>query len=370
MNLPQLNEQEQTQFAQGVVQVNGKAMNRTALGIIDAYFRLYPKATFADLKTAFPDNLNPTAPRQAPKSIFKPYTDRDFGVVHSLQEIEAEFSKAGLPFDGLFFLEESEKFNTSDGVTVVVNKLWESQDAESKASDLELLANQAKKYGIVVNKFEARTPFARGTYSIDILQPALFDKITGKVKTIEKEVIIEKTVEKKVIPLWMWILIALLLIPLMLWLLGYFNSESKIVEKEKVVVRVDTVTTEKIVKVIDTVYVQEIAELETKFNAVQYKVGKFDIPDNAKYALHDLAKILSVHPEVSLKVEGHTSKEGNADFNQSLSEKRAKTVVEFLISQGADSSKLSYQGFGSSSPIDHVNLDRNRRTEFVITNAK
>lgn len=368
MNLPQLNQLEQTQFAQGVVQVNGKAMNRTALGIIDAYFRLYPKATFADLKTAFPDSLNPTAPRQAPKSIFKPYTNRDFGVVHSLQEIESEFSKAGLPFDGLFFLEESEKFKTSDGVFVVVNKLWESLDAESKASDLERLANQAKKYGIVVNKFEARAPFARGTYSIDILQAALFDKITGNVKTIEKEVIVERTLEKKVIPIWMWILIALLLVPLILWLLGYFNSESKIVEKEKVVVRVDTVTTEKIVKVIDTVYVQEIAELETKFNAVQFNVGKADLPDDAKYALHDLAKVLNSRPKVSLRIEGHTSKEGDVTFNQALSEKRAKTVVDFLISRGVDAGRLSYAGLGSSIPLDSEHPDKNRRTEFIIVN--
>jgi outer membrane protein OmpA-like peptidoglycan-associated protein len=345
-------------------------MNRTALGIIDAYFRLYPKATFADLKQAFPDSLNPTAPRQAPKSIFKPYTDRDFGVVHSLQEIESEFSKAGLPFEGLFFMDGSEKFKTSDGVTVVVNKLWESLDAESKASDLELLANQAKKYGIVVNKFEARAPFARGSYSIDVIQPALFDKISGNVKTKEKEVVIEKTLEKKVIPVWIWILIALLLLPLILWLLGFFKSEPQVVEKEKVVVRIDTVTTEKIVKVIDTVFVQEIAELETKFNSVQYKVGKFDIPDDTKYALHDLANILKKHPEVRLKVEGHTSREGDMTFNKSLSEKRARTVVDFLISQGADSTKLSFEGLGSRMPIDNENLDKNRRTEFVIINDK
>lgn len=118
MNLPNLTTDEIIKFESGVIQVNGKAMNRTALGIIDAFIKLYPDVTFAELKEAFPDSLNSSGPR-APKTIFKPFTERDFGVVHSLDEIKDEFSKAGLPYEGLFFLKENEKFKTSDGKTGV-----------------------------------------------------------------------------------------------------------------------------------------------------------------------------------------------------------------------------------------------------------
>ncbi len=131
MKLPTLSPEEQKRFENGVIQVNGKAMNRTALGIIDAYFTLFPKTTFAELKEAFPDNINPSGPR-APKTIFKPFSERNFGVVHSLEEIKTEFAKADLPYEGLFFLEKSEMFKTSDGVTIIVNKLWESQDTSTR----------------------------------------------------------------------------------------------------------------------------------------------------------------------------------------------------------------------------------------------
>jgi hypothetical protein len=210
MNLPVLTPEEQNQFNNGVVQVNAKAMNRTALGIIDAYLLLNPNTTFAELKQAFPDSLNPTAPKQAPKSIFKPYTDKDFGVVHSLQVIQNEFAKAELPYDGLFFLEESEKFTTFDGVTVVVNRLWESRDAETNMSDVELLASQAIKYGIVVNKFPPKNDINRERYSIDILNSLLFDKISGKVQPTSHG-------SKKAVPFWLWISLLLLLIALIIW---------------------------------------------------------------------------------------------------------------------------------------------------------
>lgn len=372
MKLPSMTSEERQKFENGVMQVNGKAMNRTALGIIDAFLQLYPKATFADLKAAFPDSLNPKGPRQAPKSIFRPYYERDFGVVHSLEEMQTEFTKIGLPYDGLFFLEENEKFKTADGVTVVVNKLWESNDEISGRSDLEMLSEQAIKYGIVVNKFEPKSPFSRGSYSIDILVPALLDKLSGKVQyvekevvretVVEKEVIKEKTVEKKVIPFWVWIILGLAILTIILWLSGLFNPKPEIVEK--------VVIQEKIITKVDTVYLKEIEELEAKFNSVQFLIGKYDIPEDAKFALYDLAKILTKNKELKLKVEGHTSKEGDLAFNKTLSERRAKSVVDFLISKGADSTRLSFVGLGSTKPIDENDLEKNRRTEFIVDDVQ
>jgi len=338
-------------------------MNRTALGIIDAFFTLYPKTTFSQLKESFPDSLNPRGPNQAPQSIFKPYTDRDFGVVQSLEEIKTEFAKANLPYDGLFFLEETEMFKTSDGVTVIINKLWQSEDQYSSTdeSDLVILANQAKKHGIIVNKFEARTPFKHGSYSLDILEKDLFEKISGKTTIVEKEVI----KERKVIPFWVWILLALALIPLILWLSGMFKEKPII--KEKIIIKNNTIIKTETVIVKDTVFLQEIENIESKFNAVQFKVGKADLPEDAKYALYDLAKVMEKQPEIKISIEGHTSKEGNLNFNQKLSEKRAKAVVDFLVSRGIPLARLSFEGKGSSEPIDINNNDINRRTEFVIS---
>jgi len=359
MNLPKLNPEEQKQFENGVIKVDGTAMSRTALGIIAAFFRLFPKATYEELKEAFPDNLIPTGGR-APKTIFKPFTERDFGIVHSLDDIKNDFSKANLPYDGVFFLEKDEMFKTSDGVTVIVKKSWAKKNIETGKNELEIFANRALQYGIFVDKFEFTKAFGKGSYTIEVLNTDLFKKITGEVKVIEKEVIvektIEKTVEKKVIPFWVWIIVALALIPLILWLAGVFKSEPVIVEKE----------VEKIVMQIDTVYIQEIEQIEAKFNTVQFEVNKFDIPEDAKYALYDLAKLMEKNPKLKLSIEGHTSDEGDVGNNQVLSENRAKAVVDFLIARGVEDSRLTYKGLGSSKPKDSSNRDVNRRTEFVI----
>jgi outer membrane protein OmpA-like peptidoglycan-associated protein len=367
MKLPNLTQDERNKFQNGVIQVNGKAMNRTALGIVDAYFTLYPNTTFAELKEVFPDNINPSGPKQV-KTIFKPYTDRDFGVVHSLEEIKTEFAKAGLPYENSFFLEKNEMFETSDGITVIVNKLWESKDTSTGEVDLENLAKQALKFGIVVNKFEAKTPFTKSSYSLDFIQPDLYEKICGKTKIIEREVIREKTIEKKVIPFYVWILLALALIPIILWMAGYFNP--KPISKE--IIRTDTlvqVKVDTIVQVkVDTIFSKEIEDIETRFNAVQFIVGKAEIPEDAKYALYDLAKVIQNRPDLKLSVEGHTSNEGDSNFNKQLSLKRAKAVVNFMIGRGIDSSRLTFEGKGSSSPIDINNRDINRRTEFIIIN--
>ena len=356
MNTTKLTPEEQKKFENGVIQVNGTAMNRTALGIIDAFFQLYPNATFAELKEAFPDSLNPSGPR-APKSIFKPYSERDFGVVYSLEEIKTEFEKAGLPYEGLFFLQDDEMFKTADGVTVIVNRLWESKDTSTGESDLQNLAQQALKYGIVINKFEPRKPFGKGSYSLDLLEPEIQKKMSApETIIIEREVIREKKV-----PIWVWILLALLfLIPLILWLTGAFKSKPVVIEKEVV----------KTVVQVDTVYVKEIENIEAKFNTVQYSVGSAVLPEDAKFALYDLAKVMDKQKDIKLKIQGHTSDEGSVTFNQKLSENRAKSVVDFLISRGVDSTRLTFEGLGSSMPIDKANREKNRRTEFILLDKK
>lgn len=72
-------------------------------------------------------------------------------------------------------------------------------------------------------------------------------------------------------------------------------------------------------------------------------------------------------PELASKrflIEGHTDKSGGADYNRELSERRARAVAEFLVSQGVSRDRLETRGFGSSQPIG--NADQNRRVEAVL----
>ena len=70
--------------------------------------------------------------------------------------------------------------------------------------------------------------------------------------------------------------------------------------------------------------------------------------------------------DIKVKIVGHTSAEGDPVTNQKLSEARAKSAVDFIISRGIAQERLQYEGKGSSEPIDTANLEANRRTEFIV----
>ena len=75
---------------------------------------------------------------------------------------------------------------------------------------------------------------------------------------------------------------------------------------------------------------------------------------------------------MKFSIEGHTDSDGDFDTNQKLSEDRAKTVMDQLISMGIDENRLSFRGFGETTPVDTNNTPEgkasNRRVEFVKTN--
>lgn len=87
--------------------------------------------------------------------------------------------------------------------------------------------------------------------------------------------------------------------------------------------------------------------------------------------LDDVAQVLKDMPFLKkLRVEGHTDSQGNDEFNQTLSEKRAQAVKAELIKRGIDPGRLEAVGFGESRPIGNNKTAKgraaNRRTEFNI----
>ena len=72
-----------------------------------------------------------------------------------------------------------------------------------------------------------------------------------------------------------------------------------------------------------------------------------------------------------MTVEGHTDSTGSAEFNQSLSEKRADAVRDYLINQGLDAGSLSAQGLGTENPVADNNTSegrqKNRRVEIIVS---
>lgn len=306
------------------VRVYGKAQNRTVLGIINAYLVMYPHATKEDLDKAFPcsELLKRASGMKDFKSLFR----------------TPEEWKKDVSNQGLWFSESDERLKLQDGTEYILLKLWPKEAFEDMVS-------HASMYGIEVAKFEQGEKGVKGGYRLEYLN--------GYVPPV---------VATKKSPIWLWILIALAAIAILLWfLLGKSEPQPQTIEK--------IVEVEKVVIVRDTVYMKEIEDIEKNFNAAKFEQGKADLAEDAKFVLHDLAKVMNKNPEVKLKIQGHTSAEGDAAYNQKLSEARAKAAVDFLVEQkGVDINRLSYEGLGSSMPkiAENPMAPENRRTEFIV----
>jgi len=78
------------------------------------------------------------------------------------------------------------------------------------------------------------------------------------------------------------------------------------------------------------------------------------------------------NPEARIEIQGHTSSEGDDQFNQTLSEQRAYTVFLYMVEHGVDRGHLSASGYGSSQPkasnATEAGRKKNRRIELCVLN--
>lgn len=103
---------------------------------------------------------------------------------------------------------------------------------------------------------------------------------------------------------------------------------------------------------------------------VTFQTGSAELTNRSRYQLEAAADWMNRHPEVDIRLTGHTDATGDADANQTLSERRAASVLAFLEGQGVPTDRMVALGVGSSQPIDSNDTEagkaKNRRTEFTI----
>ncbi len=103
---------------------------------------------------------------------------------------------------------------------------------------------------------------------------------------------------------------------------------------------------------------------------ILFDFDKAEVKPNSFNVLDEIADKLLSLPRVRLEIQGHTDNIGGIDYNQDLSERRAKAVLEALVKRGVESFRLRFRGFGASKPIATNETEegraKNRRTQFVI----
>ena len=104
---------------------------------------------------------------------------------------------------------------------------------------------------------------------------------------------------------------------------------------------------------------------------IYFDFDKSTIKPESRPALEAAAQILNENPTINVEIQGHTDSKGSDSYNLSLSDRRAASVVAYLVQNlGIARSRLTSRGYGESQPIATNDTDEgralNRRVEFVI----
>lgn len=107
-------------------------------------------------------------------------------------------------------------------------------------------------------------------------------------------------------------------------------------------------------------------------NQIQFASGSATLEQSSWPTIQEVAKVLLVHPDLNIIIEGHTDSDGSTETNQTLGLNRAKSVATALIAQGVNVDQLTTKSFGESVPIVENTSEEgkylNRRVVFKIRN--
>lgn len=148
---------------------------------------------------------------------------------------------------------------------------------------------------------------------------------------------------------------------------GYFNNQ--FIFTTKTITSSDTIH--------QPVELKRIPITAIVLNNIYYEFDKATLTDEAKTTIDTtILKILRDNPKLIVEISSHTDSKGNDDYNLKLSQKRAESVVKYLIENGIDEKRLIAKGYGETRPIaPNTNPDgsdnpegrqMNRRTEFKV----
>lgn len=129
---------------------------------------------------------------------------------------------------------------------------------------------------------------------------------------------------------------------------------------------------EELQKELDNATVERVGEgiKVTMNSAILFDINSSALKREAREDLASMAKVLNRYPDTQLLIEGHTDNTGTAEYNQRLSEQRARSVADYLKSLNVTPGRLSESGHGFNIPVADNSTEAgrrlNRRVEIAI----
>ncbi|NLP58797.1 OmpA family protein [Lutibacter sp. B1] len=123
--------------------------------------------------------------------------------------------------------------------------------------------------------------------------------------------------------------------------------------------------------------VEENGKTQIKANPIYFDFNKWNIRNDAELELDNVVAIMKKYPKMIIEIGAHTDCFGSDDYNLKLSEKRAQSVREYLVSKGISNNNVKSVGYGETQPVNNCvkpgmckqeEYDLNRRCEFVLVN--
>lgn len=107
-----------------------------------------------------------------------------------------------------------------------------------------------------------------------------------------------------------------------------------------------------------------------RLNNVFFDFDKWNLRPESYIELERVVKLLAENPAIEIEMSAHTDSRGNDDYNFGLSDNRARSVMEYILSKGIDANRITSKGYGETKPVVPNDTDENRqlnrRVEFTI----
>ncbi len=151
---------------------------------------------------------------------------------------------------------------------------------------------------------------------------------------------------------------------------GYLNNVATTSSKNRAPAGIENAVTINVEIALDRL----ITDKEIVLENIYYDYAKWDIRTDAKPSLNKLSEILKNNPQLVIELSSHTDCRGNKAYNQNLSQKRAQSAVNYIISTGIPTAQMIPRGFGKEIPAVYCECNdcteeehqTNRRTSFKI----